>query len=65
MKYILLEENVSTKVTDTVRKETDAKPVKFNNMESVSSKQLKDKDVTYQSIMRENIKSLDKALQGS
>lgn len=65
VKYILLEENVSTKVTDTVRKETDAKPVKFNNMESVSSKQLKDKDVTYQSIMRENIKSLDKALQDS
>lgn len=65
VKYILLEDNVSTKVTDTVRKETNAKPVKFYNMESLSSKQLKDKSVTYQSIMKKNINSLDKALQNS
>lgn len=65
VKYILLEDNVSTKVTDTVRKETEAKPVKFNNMESLSSKQLKEKDITYQSIMKKNIESLEKALQSS
>ncbi|KIX90921.1 zinc ABC transporter substrate-binding protein [Staphylococcus microti] len=59
-KYILYEENVANKVTDTIRKETDAKPLKFNNMEAVSKDQAK--DATYQSLMEENIKNIEKAL---
>ena len=43
VKYILYEDNVSTKVTDTIRKETDAKPVKFYNMESLNKQQEQDK----------------------
>ncbi|QLK86864.1 zinc ABC transporter substrate-binding lipoprotein AdcA [Staphylococcus sp. 17KM0847] len=59
-KYILYEENVANKVTDTIRKETDAKPLKFNNMEAVSKDQAK--DATYQTLMKENVKNIEKAL---
>ncbi|ARJ50721.1 ABC transporter substrate-binding protein [Staphylococcus lutrae] len=59
-KYILYEENVANKVTDTIRKETKAEPLKFNNMEAVTDDQAK--DATYQSLMRENVKNIEKAL---
>ncbi|PTF17062.1 metal ABC transporter solute-binding protein, Zn/Mn family, partial [Staphylococcus cohnii] len=61
-KFILYEANVSNKVTDTIRKETKAKPLKFNNMESLSKEQAQDKTLTYQSLMEKNIKHLDMAL---
>lgn len=61
-KYVLYENNISGKVTDTIRKETDAKPLTFNNMESLSKKQLNDNDISYQSFMKENIKNIEKAL---
>ena len=61
-KYVLYENNISGKVTDTIRKETDAKPLTFNNMESLSKEQLNDKDISYQSFMKENIKNIEKAL---
>lgn len=59
-KYILYEQNVANKVTDTIRKETEAEPLKFNNMESVTKDQ--SKDATFQSLMKENIKNIEKAL---
>ena len=62
VKYILYEDNVSTKVTDTIRKETDAKPVKFYNMESLNKQQEQDNKVTYQQLMNKNIKNIEKAL---
>ncbi|CCI58936.1 putative uncharacterized protein [Staphylococcus equorum subsp. equorum Mu2] len=61
-KYILYEDNVSNKVTDTIRKETKAKPLKFYNMESLNKEQQQDEDLTYQSLMDKNIKNIDKAL---
>ena len=61
-KYILYEANVSNKVTDTIRKETKAKPLKFNNMESLSKEELKDEKLTYQNLMDKNIKHIDMAL---
>lgn len=61
-KYILYEDNVSHKVTDTIRKETSAKPLKFYNMESMSKEQMKDKDISFQSLMDKNIKQIEKAL---
>ncbi|WP_338009716.1 metal ABC transporter solute-binding protein, Zn/Mn family [Staphylococcus massiliensis] len=60
-KYVLYEENISTKITDVIRKDTDAKPLKFNNMEAITKKQSKDQ--TYQSFMKENVKNLSKALE--
>ncbi|MDN8760106.1 zinc ABC transporter substrate-binding protein, partial [Staphylococcus aureus] len=53
VKYILAEENVSNKVAETVRKETDAKTIKFYNMGSHTKQQDDDKN-TYQSFMKEN-----------
>ena len=41
IKYILYEDNVANKVTETIRKETNAKPLKFYNMESLNKNNLK------------------------
>ncbi|MCG7338131.1 zinc ABC transporter substrate-binding lipoprotein AdcA [Staphylococcus sp. ACRSN] len=61
-KYILYEDNVSHKVTDTIRKETSAKPLKFYNMESMTKEQTKDDNISFQSLMNNNIKQIGKAL---
>ncbi|COH47845.1 zinc ABC transporter zinc-binding lipoprotein [Streptococcus pneumoniae] len=62
VKNILIEENVSHKVADTVRKETNAKTIKFYNMGS-HTKQQDDDNNTYQSFMKKNIKAIEKALK--
>ena len=62
VKYILAEENVSNKVADTVRKETDAKTIKFYNMGSHTKQQDDDKN-TYQSFMKRTLKRLKKPLR--
>ena len=46
----------------TIRKETNAKTIKFYNMGS-HTKQQDDDNNTYQSFMKENIKAIEKALQ--
>ncbi|OIJ30996.1 zinc ABC transporter substrate-binding lipoprotein AdcA [Staphylococcus sp. LCT-H4] len=61
-KYILYEDNVSNKVTDTIRKETKAKPLKFYNMESLTKAQQSDKTITFQSLMKKNIKHINMTL---
>lgn len=58
--YILYEQNIPSKITDIVKEKTKAKTAKFHNMSVLTDKD--QKDATYQSIMEENIKSLDKAL---
>lgn len=60
-KYILYENNINHKMADTVRKETDAKTLKFSNMESLTKKDLSS-GKTYQDYMKENVESIDKAL---
>ncbi|MCQ9278797.1 metal ABC transporter solute-binding protein, Zn/Mn family [Staphylococcus borealis] len=62
VKYILAEENVSNKVAETVRKETDAETIKFYNMGSHTKQQDDDKN-TYQTFMKENVKAIEKALK--
>lgn len=62
IKHILAEENVSNKVADTVRKETNAKTIKFYNMGSHTKQQDDDKN-SYQSFMKENVKAIEKALK--
>ncbi|PTI47173.1 zinc ABC transporter substrate-binding protein, partial [Staphylococcus xylosus] len=39
-----------------------AKPLKFYNMESLNKEQQKDENLTYQKLMEDNIKNIDKAL---
>ncbi|EHJ07303.1 zinc ABC transporter substrate-binding lipoprotein AdcA [Staphylococcus simiae] len=62
VKYILYEDNVANKVTETIRQETDAHPLKFYNMESLNKEQQKKDNITYQSLMKSNIKNIDKSL---
>ncbi|WP_323703165.1 zinc ABC transporter substrate-binding lipoprotein AdcA [Mammaliicoccus sp. Dog046] len=61
-KYILYENNISPKIADTIRKETNAKTLPFNNMESLTKEQLNQKNLSYQSLMKDNIKNIEKAL---
>lgn len=58
--YILYEPNVVSSVTDVIRGETNTEPLYFNNLESLS--QDDPEDSTYQSMMKKNIDTLDKAL---
>lgn len=58
--YILYEPNVVSSVTDVIRGETNTELLYFNNLESLS--QDDPEDSTYQSMMKKNIDTLDKAL---
>lgn len=58
--YILYEPNVTSSVTDVIRNGTNAEPLYFNNLESLT--QDDPADATYQSMMDKNIETLDKAL---
>ncbi|KAA1040315.1 metal ABC transporter solute-binding protein, Zn/Mn family [Macrococcus equipercicus] len=57
--YIIYEQNISSKITDIIKDDTNAKPLKFHNMAVLTNQ---DKDATYQSLMKQNIKTLDSAL---
>lgn len=60
IKYILYEQNVTSSITDTIQNSTDTEPLEFHNLAVLTEED--DEDSTYQSIMRENISILDKAL---
>jgi len=60
IKYILHEQNVTSNITDTIQNSTDTEPLEFHNLSVLMDED--DEDSTYQSIMRENIAVLDKAL---
>ena len=53
--YILYEQNITSKITDVIRDETNAEPVSFNNLSVLSKEQANDKDLTFQSIMMKRI----------
>lgn len=58
--YVLYEQNISSKLTDIIKKETNTKPLSFNNL---ATRNKGDSDnVQYQKIMQKNIKTLDTAL---
>ncbi|MDN5696177.1 MAG: ABC transporter substrate-binding protein, partial [Staphylococcus equorum] len=50
------------KVTDVIQKESDTTPLGFHNMATLSKSEVDKENISYQSLMKENIKSLDKAL---
>ncbi|MDW8565903.1 metal ABC transporter solute-binding protein, Zn/Mn family [Staphylococcus shinii] len=60
--YVLYEQNISSKVTDVIQKESNSTPLSFHNMATLSKEESKESNITYQSLMKQNIKSLDKAL---
>lgn len=57
---ILYEQNIPTKTVDIIKEKTKAEAVPFHNMAVLTDKDKK--DIKYQDLMKENIKSLDKAL---
>ena len=59
--YILREQNVSSRLTDMIGKETDVEFLPFHNLEALTDSD--PEDSTYQSLMKENIETLKKALQ--
>ncbi|WP_251517402.1 MULTISPECIES: metal ABC transporter solute-binding protein, Zn/Mn family [Staphylococcus] len=60
--YVLYEQNISSKVTNVIEKESDTQPLDFHNMAMLTKAQKNDKNITFQSLMKKNIHSLDKAL---
>lgn len=60
--YVLYEQNISSKVTDVIQKESDSTPLGFHNMATLSKSEVDKDNISYQSLMKKNIKSLDKAL---
>ncbi|MCA2499424.1 zinc ABC transporter substrate-binding protein [Staphylococcus xylosus] len=60
--YVLYEQNISSKVTDVIQKESNSTPLSFHNMATLSKEESKEGNIIYQSLMKRNIKSLDKAL---
>lgn len=61
-KYILYEQNISAKITDIIKQRTKTKAVKFHNMSVLTDQDAKDKNMSYQKLMKQNIASLNKAL---
>ncbi|WP_245823443.1 metal ABC transporter solute-binding protein, Zn/Mn family [Metabacillus halosaccharovorans] len=61
IKYIIFETNVSSNVTDIVQSEIGAEALTLNNLETLTDEDITNKE-DYFSIMKKNIKTLEKAL---
>ncbi|TVT29007.1 ZinT/AdcA family metal-binding protein [Salinicoccus cyprini] len=59
-KYLLLEQNISSNLTDTIQNEADIEPLQFHNLAVLIDED--NTDATYQSLMEGNIEVLDQAL---
>ncbi|HCG74700.1 metal ABC transporter solute-binding protein, Zn/Mn family [Staphylococcus caprae] len=60
--YVLYEQNITSKITDVIKKETDTQPLSFHNLAVLTKKEQNDDAITYQSLMKKDIQSLEKAL---
>lgn len=58
--YVLYEQNTASRIADTIRNQTETEPLEFHNMSVLNDED--PEGATYQSIMRENLEVLDKAL---
>ncbi|MHA6258481.1 metal ABC transporter solute-binding protein, Zn/Mn family [Sporosarcina sp. CAU 1771] len=63
VKYVLFEQNVSSKLTDVLRKEIGAESLMLHNLGVLTSDDVKNKE-DYFSLMNYNIRTLEKALSG-
>jgi zinc transport system substrate-binding protein len=63
VKYILFEQNVSSKLTDVIRKEIGAESLMLHNLGVLTTDDLKNNE-NYFSLMEYNIETLQKALSG-
>ncbi|MFC7373092.1 metal ABC transporter solute-binding protein, Zn/Mn family [Fictibacillus iocasae] len=60
--YILFEENVNNNVAQSIKKETGADTLTLHNLESLTKDDIENKR-DYLSIMKENVRTMEKALQ--
>ncbi|MEH7124194.1 zinc ABC transporter substrate-binding protein [Bacillus sp. JJ1773] len=61
LKYVFFEQNVSSKLTEIIQKELGAEPLYLHNLSVLTEHDINN-DSTYFSIMNENLKALEKAL---
>ncbi|MFD1172727.1 metal ABC transporter solute-binding protein, Zn/Mn family [Oceanobacillus picturae] len=62
LKYVIFEQNVTTKVAEVIRNEIGAEPLQLHNL-SVLTEEDAENDEDYFSLMKKNLETLDKALQ--
>lgn len=60
--YVLYEQNITSKITDVIKKETDTQPLSFHNLAVLTKEEKDHQSITYQSLMKKDIEALDKAL---
>ncbi|WP_172371836.1 metal ABC transporter solute-binding protein, Zn/Mn family [Sporosarcina jiandibaonis] len=63
VKYVLFEQNVSSKLTDVIRKEIGAESLMLHNLGVLTTEDIKNNE-DYFSLMEYNIETLQKALSG-
>ncbi|WP_280149310.1 metal ABC transporter solute-binding protein, Zn/Mn family [Bacillus safensis] len=61
IQYVIFENNVSSKVSDTIRSEIGAKSLTLKNLESITEDDVKNGE-SYVSLMKQNLKTLKTAL---
>lgn len=61
IKYVLFEQNVSSKLTDVIRKEIGAESLTLHNLGVLTTEDIKNEE-DYFSLMEANLKTLEKAL---
>ncbi|CDO04641.1 putative zinc transport system zinc-binding lipoprotein AdcA precursor [Oceanobacillus picturae] len=62
LKYVIFEQNVTTKVAEVIRNEIGAEPLQLHNL-SVLTEEDAENDEDYFSLMERNLETLNKALQ--
>ncbi|NAP00161.1 adhesin [Halomonas sp. MG34] len=62
LKYVIFEQNVTTKVADVIRNEIGAEPLQLHNL-SVLTEEDAENEEDYFSLMKKNLETLNKALQ--
>ncbi|MDE3840002.1 adhesin [Bacillus methanolicus] len=61
LKYVLVEQNFNSKLSETVKKEVGGKALTLHNLATLTDEDIKN-NKTYFTIMKQNIETLDKAL---
>ncbi|MBN8200948.1 metal ABC transporter substrate-binding protein [Bacillus sp. NTK034] len=61
LKYVFFEQNVSSRLTETLQKEIGAKPLMLHNLSVLTEENIKENQ-TYFTLMNENLAALEKAL---
>lgn len=61
IKYVLFEQNITSKLTDVIRKEIDAEALMLHNLSVLTTEDIKNEE-DYMSLMEQNVETLKQAL---